>query len=353
MEEIREQTKEELEKEAAERKILEERRLAKRRKKERQEKIKRILEIIFLVCLFVGGAIHYLNKWTKQSINKLDQDTTLNATTQQVSQIIDNVRMSYAIYRDEKEISMERLIELGAVPESIVYGKHAYNLYGGDIVIEPSRPLENIKEAVESPTFKMSYRGLPHQACVEMALLDWGDKLKGLLAIAIGEYDGEHDTALEEIDKIYKKPEPIVFIDPRGRKRTILPRQHYVLNVAKPGDDFMPAPFSLEYAEGGCSCARHESDCSFAWRYTIYAVDKPNRIESEIQKMERLMKENLEKRIKEQEAEQQRLREEEIKKRATEAMKQEQDDNYSTAEPESQSTDDGLSIATKISEEKQ
>ena len=353
MEEIKEQTKEELEKEAAERKILEERRLARRRKEERQAKIKRILEILFLVCFFVGGAIHYLNRWAKKSINKLDQDTTLDATTQQVSQIIDNVRMAYAIYNEEKEFSMERLIELGAVPESIVYGKQAYNLYGGDIVIEPSRPLENIKEAVESPTFKMSYRGLPHQVCVDMAIMDWGDKLKGLLAIAIGKYDGEHDTALEEIDKIYKKPEPIVFIDKRGRKRTLQPRQHYVMNVAKPGDDFMPAPFSLEFAEGGCDCAKHESDCSFAWRYTIYAVDNPNRVESEIQKMERLMKENLEKRIKEQEAEQQRLREEEMKKRATEAMKQEQGDSYSTAKPMPQPTDDRLSMATTISEEQQ
>lgn len=353
MEEIKEQTKEELEKEAAERKILEEKRLARRRKEERQEKIKRILEILFLVCFFVGGAIHYLNKWTKKSIKKLDQDTTLDATTQQVSQIIDNVRMAYAIYNEEKEISMERLIELGAVPESIVYGKQAYNLYGGDIVIEPSRPLENVKEAVESPTFKMSYRGLPHQVCVEMAIMDWGDKLKGLLAIAIGKYDGEHDTALEEIDKIYKKPEPIVFIDKRGRRRTFQPRPHYVLNVAKPGDDFVPAPFSLEYAEGGCDCARHESDCSFAWRYTIYAVDNPNRVESEIQKMERLMKENLEKRVKEQEAEQQRLREEEMKKRATEAMKKEQGESYSATESLSSQPTDELPVITEDSGKQQ
>ncbi|MEE6206425.1 MAG: type 4 pilus major pilin [Alphaproteobacteria bacterium] len=338
MEEIKQKTEAELAQEAIERKILEERRAARRRKEAREAKMKLLLEVLFLLVVFVGGAMYKMHKFAAQSKYKLEQDTLLNATTQQVSQIIDNVRKAYAIYSEEKEISMERLIELGAIPESIVDGKEAYNLYNGNIVIEASRPLENIKEAVESPTFKMAYRGLPHSVCVNLAVLNWGDKINGLMAVAIGDYDGERDTALDEIDKIYEEEKPIEFIDKFGRIRTIQPRKHYALNVAKPGDSFIPTPFTRDNAEGGCSCSRSDSSCSFAWRYAIYAVDKPNRVESEIEKMERLMKERLEQRVKEQEAEQQRLRDEELKKRATEAMKKELEAQQQATEAQQQET---------------
>lgn len=321
MTEEKEKTPEELEKEAEERRVLEERRIARRKKEARDEKIKVALEILFLICVLGGYSFYNLHKWTRKTFRKLDSEIVLNATTQQVSQIIDNIRQTYAIYSEEKEISMARLIELGAVPDTIVVNKEAINLYGGNIVIQPSRPIENVKEAVESPTFKMSYQGLPHDVCVNMALMDWGDKVKGLMAIAIGEYDGEQDSALEEIDKIYKEEEPIILTDKFGRQRTFQPPKHYQFNVAKPGDDFMPSPFSRDNAENGCSCGLQDNTCSFAWRYAIYAIDKPNRVESELEKMERLMKENLEKRLKEQEDEQKRLREEEIKKRVTEELK--------------------------------
>ena len=250
----------------------------------------------------------------------------LNATTQQVSQLIDNVRTVYSTYTNEKEISMKRLIELGAVPKSIMYGKEAYNLYGGEIVIEPSKPLENVKEAVESPTFKMVYRGLPHDACVNMALLNWGDKLEGLLAVAIGSYDGKTDTAMDEIDKVYTDPKPIIYRDKKGRMRRITPPKKFQLNVAKPGDIFMPTPFSKANAENGCSCNRLYSDCSFAWRYTIFAVDNPRRMMSDEEIISMKVKEKLEEKLKEKQKEQattaKRLHEEEIQKQANENMRE-------------------------------
>ena len=96
------------------------RRAARRRKEEREAKTKLILEILFLLVVMVGSALYQMHKMAVRSKQKLEQDTLLNATTQQVSQIIDNVRQAYAIYSEEKEFSMERLIELGVIPESIV-----------------------------------------------------------------------------------------------------------------------------------------------------------------------------------------------------------------------------------------
>lgn len=315
-----------LDQEAEERRILEERRIKRRQKEARDAKIKLIAEILFLICVFCAFLFYYVYDWLNSSKRKLNRDIMLNATTQQVSQLIDNVRTVYSTYTNEKEISMKRLIELGAVPKSIMYGKEAYNLYGGEIVIEPSKPLENVKEAVESPTFKMVYRGLPHDACVNMALLNWGDKLEGLLAVAIGSYDGTTDTAMEEIDKVYADPKPIVYRDRKGRMRRIVPPKKYQLNVAKPGDRFMPTPFSKTNAENGCSCNRLYSDCSFAWRYTIFAVDNPRRMMSDEEIISMKVKEKLEKKLKEKQEEQataaKLIHEEEMQKQATENMRE-------------------------------
>lgn len=313
-----------LDQEAEERRILEERRRKRRQKEARDAKIKVILEVLFLTCVVCCFLFYYVYDWFNLSKRKLDHDVLLNATTQQVSQLIDNVRTVYSTYTDEKTISMKRLLELGAVPESIMYGKEVFNLYGGEIVIEPSKPLENVKEAVESPTFKMVYRGLPHDACVNLALLNWGDKVEGLLAVAIGSYDGKKDTAMEEIDAVYADPKPIVFRDKRGRMRRIVPPKKYQLNVAKPGDDFIPTPFSKTNAENGCSCSRMFSDCSFAWRYTVFAVDNPRRMMSEEEIMSMKVKEKLQKRLKEQQEqknETEHLHEEEIQRQADENMK--------------------------------
>ena len=282
------------------------------------------MEVLFLTCVVLGFLFHYVYNWFNFSKRKLNRDVMLNATTQQVSQLIDNVRTVYSTYTDEKTISMKRLIELGAVPESIMYGKEAYNLYGGEIVIEPSKPLENVKEAVESPTFKMVYRGLPHDACVNLALLNWGDKVEGLLAVAIGSYDGKTDTAMDEIDKIYADPKPIIFRDKRGRMRRITPPKKYQLNVAKPGDDFIPTPFSKANAENGCSCSSFFSDCSFAWRYTVFAVDNPRRLMSDEEIISLKVKEKLQKRLqeKEKELQEERLREEKMQRQADENMQE-------------------------------
>lgn len=327
MEEKQHRTAQEiLDQEAQERRILEERRIKRRQKEARDAKIKLIAEILFLICVSCAFLFYYVYDWLNSSKRKLNRDIMLNATTQQVSQLIDNVRTVYSTYTNEKEISMKRLIELGAVPKSIMYGTEAYNLYGGEIVIEPSKPLENVKEAVESPTFKMVYRGLPHDACVNMALLNWGDKLEGLLAVAIGSYDGKTDTAMDEIDKVYADPKPIIYRDKKGRMRRITPPKKFQLNVAKPGDIFMPTPFSKANAENGCSCNRLYSDCSFAWRYTIFAVDNPRRMMSDEEIISMKVKEKLEEKLKEKQKEQattaKRLHEKEIQKRANENMRE-------------------------------
>lgn len=245
----------------------------------KQQRRKELLEWIFLLSVLFGTAAYYSWKTVQRSLRDLLFYTTLNQTTNQISQLVDNVRNTYKI-RNLKEIStMDSLIETGAIPKILIdeFG-NVKNPFGGDIVIETSEPLENIKEAVTSPTFKMSYQGLSHRACVALARMNWGDKLKGLLAVAIGQTDPDTgiDNALTDVDAKPKKVKEITFIDSRGRTRVYRPRQELKMNIAKPNDDFMPTPFTEDGADAGCTCSVNRN-CTFALRYTIFGVDKPNR----------------------------------------------------------------------------
>lgn len=253
---------------------------ARRRDEEfRQQRRKELLEWIFLLSVLFGTAAYYSWKTVQRSLKDLLFYTTLNQTTNQISQLVDNVRNTYKI-RDLKEIStMDSLIDAGAIPVVLIdeFG-NVKNPFGGNIVIETSEPLENVKEAVTSPTFKMSYQGLSHRACVALARMDWGDKLKGLIAVAIGQIDPDTDidNALTDVDAKPKKVEEITFTDSRGRRRVYRPRQELKMNIAKPNDDFMPTPFTEDGADAGCTCSTNRN-CSFALRYTVFGVDKPNR----------------------------------------------------------------------------
>lgn len=227
----------------------------------------------FVIALY-GTAAYLLFSFLKVNYQSLRFLTKLNLTTHQISNLVDNIRTHYMVYDDETETSVERLIEVEAIPQSIVAAdnKSLINPYGGNIVIAASDKLRNIKENLESTTFKMSYQGLPKDVCVNLAMMDWGDKVKGLLAVAIGGIDEKtgEDIALEDIDRKETDVKFTSFTDAKGRRRSIRQRRHYSMNVSKPDDHFLPTPFSRGNAKSGCKCT--DDNCTFALRYTVFGV---------------------------------------------------------------------------------
>lgn len=228
------------------------------------------------MVLMYGAAICFFFSLLKVNYQSLQFLTKLNFTTQQISNLVDNIRIHYMVYDDEEtDTSVQRLIEVDAIPRSIISAdkKSLVNPYGGEIVIAPSEKLRNIRDNLESSTFKMSYQGLPKDVCVSLAMMDWGDKVKGLLAVAIGSYDEETgvDLAWEDVDKRDTDVKFTSFIDEKGRARSIRQRRHYSMNVAKPDDHFLPTPFSKGNATSGCKC--EEDNCTFALRYTVFGVE--------------------------------------------------------------------------------
>lgn len=228
-----------------------------------------------IMVILYGTAAYLFFSFMKVNYQSLQFLTKLNYTTQQISNLVENIRTHYMVYDDETEASVQRLIEVDAIPRSIIAAdkKSLVNPYGGEIVIAPSDKLHNFKDNLESSTFKMSYQGLPKDVCVNLAMMDWGDKVKGLLAVAIGSYDestGE-DLALQDIDKRDTDVKFTSFIDEKGRARSIRQRRHYSMNVTKPADHFLPTPFSRGNAKSGCKC--EDDNCTFALRYTIFGVE--------------------------------------------------------------------------------
>lgn len=246
-------------------------------KKAHQEEINRYLPKIQkygLLLVTYGTAAYLLFSFLKVNYQSLQFLTKLNLTTHQISNLVDNIRTHYMVYDEETETSVERLIEVDAIPQAIIAedNKSLINPYGGNIIIAPSDKLRNVKDNLESTTFKMSYQGLPKDVCVNLAMMDWGDKVKGLLAVAIGSIDDETgtDVALEDIDRKETDVKFTSFTDAKGRRRSIRQRRHYSMNVTKPDDHFLPTPFSRGNAKSGCKCK--DDNCSFALRYTVFGV---------------------------------------------------------------------------------
>lgn len=241
-----------------------------------EQKIREFIILLFVLAVFVGGGSYFLSEFISNRYEDLQYIKKLNRTTLEISQLIDNIRNAYLLHTDEPSQNLDNLIKMGAIPERLVHkdrkGQYLLNPFGGKIEIVPSYVIYNKAGTLSSPTFKMSYQGLSRRACIDLAMLDWGDSLKGLLAVAIGSVDARtgEDSALEEIDET---PERKKAKEQKAAGDNMFfrsSRMQYQMNVARPNDKFMPTPFSQGSAESGCFCGY--KDCSFALHYAIFSV---------------------------------------------------------------------------------
>ena len=218
--------------------------------------------MLFLCC----AVLIYGSKLLYSAYVHVRDQSRLNETTAQISQLVDNIRQAYAIQGEKLLIDQHHLMQNGVVPPSMVAAKgYLQNPFGGKVVIRPSVPVKNSGKTA----FKFSYQGLPHNICVDLAQMDWGTVEHGLLAVALGVADDAgNDKALVDIDGIPTKSKPRRIRDALGRWRLVQPRPQYLLNVARPNDNFQPTPFTEDDAIAGCACGG-KNRCSFALRYAL------------------------------------------------------------------------------------
>ncbi len=226
------------------------------------KKLKRIFLITF-GCIF----LLLFSRLTIWAVNRYTFNRDLNRTVNQISQLIDNVRTTYAVNTATKTDIMRLMAQSNTMPNFLVQDGKLVNIYGGGIAVSSSTPIIRGEETF--PTFKIAYQGLKKDVCMALSYLDWGGKESGLISVALGYVDENGvDTALRDIEEI-TEDEIVEVAIPGGQKKLVKLPQPIRMNVAKPNDEMNPTPFTPELAADGCNCGTQRS-CSFALRYYTY-----------------------------------------------------------------------------------
>jgi len=192
----------------------------------------------------------------------------VNSVVTEITGMIKNIRTLYAIHGKEIHNISELLIKSGVVPTAAIEDRQIKNILGGKIVIISKVKKNAIPTESEKSSFVMAYQGLPHEVCVKLASLDWGDSKSGLMAEAIGYVDEKgNDTALSDIE--YDERQEVVVMDAQGHVRYTEAKPHKMYTVAKPDSNITPYPIPKNAAILGCACGKLKV-CSFVLRYSIF-----------------------------------------------------------------------------------
>ena len=174
--------------------------------------------------LSVGGIAGYSKAMMKFKINKI---------AEQVSQIATNIRTLYAQQTTYTGLNTVNAIKMGVTPDELGTDTTLTNAFGGYVAVSVSYNYSYDNDK----TFMVAYDGIPKEACISLATMDWGNpSSSGLVAIGIGGISwGQF-----------------------GDKQPNSPCTDY----DGCGADFVPVPVST--AATFCNCT---DDCHIAWRF--------------------------------------------------------------------------------------
>ena len=197
---------------------------------------------------------------------KLNND--VNAAVSEITGMIKNIRTLYALHGQEISNISELLVKSGVVSPSAVEDKQIKNILGGKIVIVSKIKKKGTPSESEKSSFVMAYQGLPHEVCVKLAGLDWGNSHSGLMAEAIGYVDEKgNDTAMSDIE--YDANREVAVVGEDGHVRYTKAKRRKLFTVARPDDHLTQYPIPENAAILGCACGKLKV-CSFVLRYSIY-----------------------------------------------------------------------------------
>ena len=123
--------------------------------------------------LSVGGIAGYSKAMMKFKINK---------TADQISQIITNIRTLYAQQTTYSGLNTANAIKMGVTPSEMGTETTLTNTFAGDVEVSVSYSLRSNNHK----TFMIAYDGIPKEACISLATMDWENpSSSGLIAIGI------------------------------------------------------------------------------------------------------------------------------------------------------------------------
>ena len=130
--------------------------------------------------LSVGGIAGYSKAMTKFKINK---------TADQISQIVTNIRTLYAQQTTYDGLNTVNAYNMGVIPDemgsyhNIGWTDAINNPFSGPVMISTASRLSSSS----NDAFIIEIGGLPIEACVTLATMDWGSSSSsGLIAVGVG-----------------------------------------------------------------------------------------------------------------------------------------------------------------------
>ena len=132
--------------------------------------------------LSVGGIAGYSKAMLKYKTNK---------TIDQITMLVTNIRTLYAQQNTFEELNVTNAIKMGVVPDEMKNGDSALtNPFSGTVTIDVADSVPNA--AGLNRAFVIGVNGIPKEACMAVAVSDWGSNYSsGLIAMAISNKGGE------------------------------------------------------------------------------------------------------------------------------------------------------------------
>ena len=117
--------------------------------------------------LSVGGIAGYSQAMSKFKVSK---------TTDQVQTMVTNIRTLFTGQRTYDGLDEKTGYTMGVLTDETWDGTNASNAYGGSILFGTPN---------NKKYFSITYNGLSQDACVRIAMADWGDSSSGLIGLIV------------------------------------------------------------------------------------------------------------------------------------------------------------------------
>lgn len=126
--------------------------------------------------LSVGGIAGYSKAMSKYRVNK---------TVDQISHIAANTRILFSSQKNYSDLGINNgdvIDKAKLVPQEMGSDGNYSNPFSGDVTIQPAARFASN----DDKAFMLTYEGIPEEACVDLATLDWGTGSGGgLVALSV------------------------------------------------------------------------------------------------------------------------------------------------------------------------
>jgi len=206
--------------------------------------------------LSVGGIAGYSKAMNKFKTNKL---------TDQVSMIVTNIRTLYAQQTTYGGLNNKNAISMGVIPDEMGTDTGTgllTNPFNGPVFVGSGTAggsMAGGNDAGDTRAFVVEVGGISREACVALAVNDWGSgSASGLIAIkAQGEAKSPTSNASLNGSTVEK------VADDKSMK---VGCNGVANSIACPGSAKQPVPMIVSQAATACKCGTY-NNCTLTWKY--------------------------------------------------------------------------------------